>query len=275
MCLQSDLQDLQEQLFNLFETHVLKYHVSLGNHLGGSELPPPIGSGTFVKFSIPSHTIYGILTAAHVIRNLKLEETEQPAFVGLSKLHNGETIACSAPSSYIHCYAEIKGFASPSADGYRPDIAFILLGIDECLTDQELITNSSFWDLDANVSLVINDRQIASVFYRGAAPKRPDGLLDTAVCIGGGEILKFDDQAHLYYWEVPNTSNKSIRGGSGAGFWRFDCNKQTIVASLEGVVISEESFTYSFFEAMSPSSLYDDFLPKLKDYCSHNLNFKE
>ena len=73
-----------------------------------------------------------------------------------------------------------------------------------CLT-MNLSQTLLFWDLDANVNLVIHDTQIASVFYRGAAPKRPDGLLDTAVCIGGGEILIFDDRALF------NTGKSQIR----------------------------------------------------------------
>ncbi|HAB98926.1 MAG TPA: hypothetical protein DCE71_03790, partial [Parachlamydiales bacterium] len=53
-----------EKLLNKIEEHVLKFHVSLGSYLGSSELPPPIGSGTFVKFSTLAHVVYGILTAA-------------------------------------------------------------------------------------------------------------------------------------------------------------------------------------------------------------------
>ena len=102
--MQSDLQDLQEKLFNHFETHVLKYHVSLGSYLDLSELPSPFGSGTFVKFSIPSHTIYGILTAAHVIIDLKFGLVGQSAFVGLSKLHNGEKL----PDCFIFLYLLLR-----------------------------------------------------------------------------------------------------------------------------------------------------------------------
>lgn len=270
---EKDLQDIQERLFNLIEIHVMKYHVSLGSYLGSSELPPPIGSGTFVKFSIPSHTIYGILTAAHVIKDLRFGIAGQPSFVGLSKIQNGDTIACSVSFPYIYGCVETKGFNSESNEGYRPDIAFIGLGIDGRLPVHELITGSSFYDLDTNVDLVMYDPQIASAFYRGAAPIRPDELLDTAVYIGGGEKLKLDDQTHLQYWEVPNTSNKSISGGSGAGFWRFQCGEQPMIASLEGVIISEESLTYSYFEAMATPYIYEDFLPNLKSYCNNNLSY--
>lgn len=268
---EKELEELREKLFNKIEVHVLKYHVSLGNYLGSSELDPPIGSGTFVKFSIASHGIYGILTAAHVVKDLKFGLLGQPAFVGLSKLQNGDTIACSVSFSYIYGCVEIERFHSNSNDGYRPDIAFIALGTDGRLPDHELITESSFYDLDTNTDLVMHDPQIVSAFYRGAAPKRPDGLLDTAVCIGGGETLRFDDKAQLQYWEIPNDTNKSISGGSGAGFWRFFCEKGQITPSLEGVIISEEATNYSYFEAMSTSYLYETFLPGLKDFCAKEL----
>lgn len=260
-----------KNFFDIIEAHVLKYHVSLGSYHGSPELDPPTGSGTFVKFSIASHVIYGILTAAHVIKDLKFGLLGQPEFVGLSKLQNRDTIACSVSFSYIYGCVEIEGFYSNSNDGYRPDIAFIALGIDGRLPDHELITKSSFYDLDTNTDLVMYDPQIVSAFYRGAPPKRLDGLLDTAVCIGGGEALRFDDKAHIQYWEIPNDTNKSIASGSGAGFWRFYCEKGQITPSLEGVIISEEATNYSYFEAMSTSYLYENFLPGLKDFCAKEL----
>ncbi len=268
---EKELEELREKLLNRIEEHVLKYHVSLGSYYGSSVLPLPIGSGTFVKFTVLTHVIYGILTAAHVVRGLKFGLLDQPAFVGLSKLQNGETIASSVSFSYIYCCVDIQGFYSDSDEGYKPDIAFIALGIDGHLPNHELITESSFYNLDNNKELVMYDPQIASAFYRGAAPLRPDGLLDTAVCTGGGERLRFDDKTHLRYWEIPNDTNKSIAGGSGAGFWRFKCEKQQITPSLEGVVVSEERLNYSYFEALATPYLYDDFLPSLKDFCKNNL----
>lgn len=263
---EKELEELREKLLNPIEEHVLKYHVSLGSYLGSSELPPPIGSGTFVKFSTLAHIVYGILTAAHVVKDLKFGLLGQPALIGLSKLQNGDTIACSASFQFIYGCVEAEGFHSESDDAYRPDIAFIALGVDGRLPNHELITESLFYDLDTNKELVMHDPQIASAFYRGAAPQRPDGLLDTAVCIGGEERLRFDDKATLQYWEIPNDTHKSISGGSGAGFWRFHCEKQQITPSLEGVVISEERSNYSYFEAMSSSYLYETFLPELKKY---------
>jgi hypothetical protein len=180
---EKELEELREKLLNKIEEHVLKYHVSLGSYLGYSELPPPIGSGTFIKFSVLSHMVYGILTAAHIIKDLKFGLLGQPALVGLSKFQNGNTIACSVSFRCIYGCAETEGFHSDSNDGYRPDIAFIVLGIDGRLPNHELITESSFYDLDTNKDLAMYDPQIASAFYRGAAPPRPDGLLDTSVCI--------------------------------------------------------------------------------------------
>jgi hypothetical protein len=261
---EKEKEELRENLLNKIEEYVLKYHVSLGSYLGSSELPPPIGSGTFVKFNTLTHVVYGILTAAHVVKDLKFGLPGQPAFIGLSKLQNGDTIACSVSFQYIDACVEIEGFHSESDDGYRPDIAFIALGIDG--RNHELITESLFYDLDTNHGLVMDDPKIASAFYRGAAPKRPDGLLDTAVCIGGGERLRFDDKANLQYWVIPNDTNKSIAGASGAGFWRFQCEKQQITPSLEGIIISEERSNYSYFEALAISYLHEGFLPKLKEF---------
>ncbi len=268
---EKELAELREKLFNKIEEHVLKFHVSLGIYLGFSELPPPIGSGTFVRFSTLEHVVYGILTAAHIVKDLKFGLPGQPAFIGLSKLQNRDTVACSVSFSYIYGCVEIEGFHSDSDNGYRPDIAFIVLGINGHLPNHELITESLFYDLDSNEEFVMHDPQIASAFYRGAAPKRPDGLLDTAVCIGGGERLRFDEKAHLQYWEIPNDTNKSIAGGSGAGFWRFYYEKEQITPSFEGVIISEECSNYSYFEALATPYLYEDFLPKLKEFCKNNL----
>ncbi len=254
-----------KKLFNNIKKHVLDFHVSLGSYKSSSALPPPIGSGTFVKFSNLAHVVYGILTAAHVAKELK----DQP-FLGLSKPLNRDTVACGVSFLYIHFLVEHKGFQSDSGDGYNPDIAFIRLDIDGRLTSHKLITESHFWDLDSNKELGMNDPQIVSAFFRGAASKRPDGLLDTALCIGGGESLRFDDEAGLQYWEIPNNTNKSIAGGSGAGFWRFHCEKEQITPSLEGV-ITAECLNYSNIQAHAPPVLYEDFLPELKAYSRNNL----
>ena len=191
------IEKLREKLFDKIEVHVLKYQVSLGSYRGTSELDLPIGSGIFVKFRISSHVIYGILTASHVIKELKFGLVGQPAFVGLLKLQNGDTIACSVSFAYIYGCVEIEGFHSDSKDGYRPDIAFIALGIDGLLPDHELIAESSFYDLDTNTKFVICDPQIASAFYRGAAPKRPDGFLDTGLYLGGEK--DYDSMTKLIY----------------------------------------------------------------------------
>jgi hypothetical protein len=259
-----ELMHQKEELLNYIEQHLLAYHVSLGSYFGHSELPDPIGSGTFVKFSISSHSIYGILSAAHVVKDLKLGVNGEPSYIGLSKLQRGYTVACITTCPYIYAIASIEGFHSNYRSAYKPDISFIALGIDDFLPKHDLITNSSFYNLDGHIGLIAHGPQIASAFYRGAAPKRPDGLLDTAAYIGGGEVLKYDDEAKLHYWQVPNELHKSISGGSGAGFWRFDCNQQTIAPSLEGVVVSEDSESYSYFEAITTSYLYDEFLPRIK-----------
>ncbi|NGX52737.1 MAG: hypothetical protein KR126chlam5_01040 [Candidatus Anoxychlamydiales bacterium] len=123
--------------------------------------------------------------------------------------------------------------------------------------------------MDKNKDLVVHDQKILSAFFRGAAKKKTDRFLDSSLCIGGGECLKYDDQAKLQYWKVPNTSKEPI---SGAGFWRFDCGKKPMHISLEGVITSEDrSEDRSFFEAMPTPCLYEDFLPKLKNFCKKQL----
>ncbi len=65
---------------------------SLGGSSGNPDIlsPAPIGSDTFVKFSILDHmVVYGILTAAHVARWLNFAQSEKGQFIGLSKLQNG------------------------------------------------------------------------------------------------------------------------------------------------------------------------------------------
>jgi hypothetical protein len=183
-------------------------------------------------------------------------------FVGLSKLQNSDTIACSVTFPFIYHIAPIDHFHSTSNDGYRPDIAFIALGING-YPSHELIHNSLFYDLDYNQELELFHEQVFSSFYKGTGKIRPDGLLDTCITFGGGEVLKFDEKMGIQYWEIPNTSGDSISGASGAGFWRFIFERGILRVSLEGVIIAE-GCKYDHIEAMEASYLYDYFLPLLK-----------
>lgn len=264
-----------EEVFAEAERHVLSHHVSLGHSPGDSGIisPAPIGSGTFVKFCFQENSIaYGILTAAHVAKPLKFGKNDNREFLGLSKLQNGDTIACSVTFPFIFCIASKEHFDSLSTDGYRPDIAFIALGINDHLPNHELVLDSFFYDLDCNQEQEIADQQVFSTFYKGAGNIRADGLINTYTAFGGGEILKFDQVARVQYWRVPNTSGESIGGGSGAGFWRCKYENGVLQKSLEGVVIAEGE-NYDYFEALAPSYLYDDFLPQLKRFCIENLSW--
>jgi hypothetical protein len=177
-----------EKLFEMTSEHVLAHHVSLGGSSDNPDIlsPAPIGSGTFVKFSILDHmVVYGILTAAHVARWLNFAQSEKGQFIGLSKLQNGDTIACSVTFPFIYHIASTDHFHSTSGDGYRPDIAFIALGINGRLPAHELIENSSFYDLDNNHELELFNQQVFSSFYKGAGKIRPDGLLDTCITFVG------------------------------------------------------------------------------------------
>lgn len=261
-----------DMLFEKAGEHILIHHVSLGDSPGNPDIisPPPIGSGTFVKFSIQENlVVYGILTAAHVVKLLKFGKSDGREFLGLSKLQKGDTIACSVTFPFIFCIASMEHFYSSSDEGYRPDIAFIALGINGHLPCHELITDSSFYDLDVNEELEIADQQIFSAFCKGAGNIRPDGLLNTFVAFGGGEVIKFDESTNVQYWRVPNTTGESIGGGSGSGFWRWKYEDGILRISLEGVVISEGE-NCEYFEVMAPSYLYDVFLPQLKKVCKDN-----
>ena len=264
-----------EKILEEASEHILAHHVSLGDSPGDPNLlsPPPNGSGSFVRFSIQEDMIvYGILTAAHVARWLRFGRNDNHQFVGLSKLQKGDTIACSVTFPFIYHIAPPEHFHSTSDEGYRPDIAFIALGMNQRLPSHELIIDSSFYNLDSNEELELSNRQIFSAFCKGAGKIRPDGLLNTYIAFGGGETLKFDEKTSIQYWRIPNTSGESIAGGSGAGFWRFIYKNGILYKSLEGVIIAEGQ-NCDYFEAMETSYLYDSFLPQLKKFCKDNLSW--
>ena len=268
-------QEVLEELPEDFFEHILAHHVSLGDSPGDpSKLsPPPDGSGTFVRFTIQEGmVVYGILTAAHVARWLKFGRNGSSQFLGLSKLQKGDTLACSVTFPFIYLIASLERFHSTPNEGYRPDLAFIALGINQRLPSHELIVNSSFYDLDANEELELYNRQIFWAFCKGAGKNRPDGPLDTYVALGRGEMPKFDEKSSIQYWRVPNTSGESIAGGSGAGFWRFIENNGIFRKSLEGVIIAEGE-NCNYFEAMETMYLYSTFLPKLKKFCREKLSW--
>jgi hypothetical protein len=264
-----------EKLFEEASEHILSHHVSLGDSPGDPLLlsPSPNGSGTFVRFAITEGMIvYGILSAAHVAKGLKFGRNDAHQFVGLSKLHKGDTVACSVTFPFIYYIASLEDFHSTGNKGYRPDIAFIALGINQRLPSHEMLAESSFYDLDGNEELELFNNQIFSAFYKGAGKIRPDGLLDTYVAFGGGETLKFDEKSGVQYWRIPNTGKESIAGGSGAGFWRFIDKNGMLRRSLEGVIIAEGQ-NFDYFEAMETSYLYFTFLPQLKQFCKDNLSW--
>ncbi len=257
--------------------HVLLHHVSIGDSWGNPNipLPPPNGSGTFVWFKIEAGIVYGILTAAHVARWLKLGRNSQGQFIGLSKLQNNESVACSVTFKFIHHVAPINRFHIYSNEAYRPDIAFIALGLNR-FPSHELLENSLFYDLDSNIEFGFEeDQKILSAFFRGACHDdeiSDDGYMNTPLCLGGGEIIKHDKETDIQYWKIPNTSQKSIGGGSGAAFWRFRYNGEILRKSLEGVIIAEgEDFNH--IEAIATPYLYDNYIPQLKQFCVSKLDW--
>lgn len=266
-----------DKMVDTASEHILAHHVSLGRSWANSAipLPAPIGSGTFVQFQSRIGIVYGILTAAHVARWLPFGRNNQGQFIGLSKLQNGNNIACSVTFLFIDHIAPPNQFHIYSNEAYRPDIAFIALGINK-IPKHELFDNSKFYDLDLNHELgFTEDPRILSAFFRGACHDSEisvDGYMATALCIGGGETIKYDEKTNIQYWQIPNTSKKSIGGGSGAGFWRFRYNEDVLLKSLEGVIIAEGNGC-DYIEAMAPPFLYDDFLLKLKAFCSENISW--
>jgi len=247
---------------------ILDYHVSLGDSIDGHVLATPNGSGTFVKFSVLNETMFGILTAAHIATRLKITTKDAHQFIGISKPHLHETLGCLTPFHFIFGNTDIRHFHSESNEGYLPDIAFIALGNDTFCLKHEIFTKSKFYDLDANIEFGFEeDLNIFSTFFRGACNDdeiTEDGLL-AEVCLGGGETIHFDNETKISYWKIPNSSKKTIAGASGAGFWRHKIDKDNLQTSLEGVIIAE-SLLYDYVEAISPSYLYDTFLPNLRKY---------
>lgn len=266
-----------EKMLSEASEYVLAHHVSLGGSYANPAmpLPPPNGSGTFVRFKIDEGIIYGILTAAHVARWLKFGRNSQGQFLGLSKPQNADTIACSVTFHFIHHVAPLDRFHAYSHEAYRPDLAFIALGLNR-YSNHELLHNSRFFDLDANSEFgFVEDPCILSVFFRGACHDSEisaDGYMNTPLCIGGGEVIKHDTKTNIQYWEIPNTSRKSIGGGSGAGFWRFRYEEGELKKSLEGVIIAEAE-NFSHIEAMATPYLYDSYLTDLKDFCTANISW--
>lgn len=254
---------------------VIAHHVSIGDSPARSDLLPPAnGSGTFVRFRIERGTIYGILTAAHVIMGLTLGRNEQgQSFMGLSKPLKGETSACSVtfPLSIFSVKAGALDVASE--ESCLPDVVFVVLGVNRP-PDHELFHGSLFYDLDKNVEFGFDDDERRfSVFFRGACPDleiSDEGLMPPSLCIGGGEVIKHDTATDIQYWKIPNTSKETICGASGAGFWRFTLDNRVLRHSLEGVITSEV-LACSSIEAIAAPYLYDDFLPMLKTTCMERL----
>lgn len=252
---------------------ILDYHVSLGDSVDGHVLASPNGSGTFVKFSVLNKTMFGILTAAHIARRLKIMTKDIHQFIGISKPHLHDTLGCLTPFDFIFCNADTRYFHSTSNEGYLPDIAFIALGNDTFCPKHEIFTKSKFYDLDANIELGFEeDMNIFSTFFRGACNDDEitnNGLL-AELCLGGGETIHFDTETKISYWKIPNSSKKTIAGASGAGFWRHKIDKDNLRTSFEGVIKAEGHLCH-YVEAISPSYLYDTFLPNLKKYSANFL----
>ncbi len=258
-------------------SHILKHHVSLGCFSDGERLSNPNGSGTFVSFFVDGKRAYGILTAAHVARCLPLiVNGAKQQFIGLTKPSQGEAAhACVASFRFMYFSADIRHFHFSDGSAYRPDIAFILLEIDG-FPKHELFEQSEFYDLETDVVFLLEeDTQVLSGFFRGACPQAEvseDGFLNTPVCLGGGEKICFDDRAFVQFWHIPNTSRKSIKGGSGAGFWRFRYDQNRLLMKSFAGVITAEGPDCDYIEAIAAPYIFETFLPSLKTQVQHVLS---
>jgi hypothetical protein len=258
--------------------YILKHHISLGSYVSpdGNQLGPPSGSGTLVSFEVDGKRAYGILTAAHVARWTPIikKNGENQEWIGLMKPSENQGCACLCTFRFQYFSVSIAHFHEQTGIAYRPDLAFILLGIDE-YPKHELFEKSEFYDMDNDISfLVEEDPQVFSGFFRGACMEKEikDGFLNTPICFGGGEKIRFDARAFVQYWEIPNTSGQTMRGGSGAAFWQFRCNENgDLIKSLAGV-ITAESTGCDLIEAIAASYIFDDFLPNLKKQVRNELS---
>lgn len=257
---------------------ILRHHISLGSSVSpdGNQLGPPRGSGTLVSFDVDGKRAYGILTAAHVARWIPIikKKEESQEWIGVMKPSEGQGCACLCPFRFWYFSASTDHFYEQTGISYRPDLAFILLGIDEH-PKHELFEQSEFYDMDNDISFPVEENSlVSSGFFRGACEETEikDGILNARMCFGWGEKIRFDSRAFVQYWEIPNINHQTMRGASGAVFWRFRYNENgNLIKSLAGVVTAE-SAECDLIEAIAASYIFDDFLPNLKKQVRNELS---
>ena len=268
---------------------VLPHHVSLSisNAPNDLEIPPPIGSGTFLKCSRKNgKTLYGILTAQHISEKV-MPKSHKPevkirtclliykfkGWIGLSIKKGAETLGCSVqPMMFYNKSSKIP--LSDKNISTFPDISFILLGVNGYPTC-ECIDESSFYNWDGNPTIEVENTNIFSAFFRGAAPPKWEGssYMNTFTAITGGEELKTDRDSMVQCWKIPCPERVPIHGASGAGFWRMDCSKRPYRKSLCGVIVAQSEDCICI-DAMGEESIHAMFnemletIPEklLKDY---------
>lgn len=255
-----------------FVAAISPYVVSIGSGYPNKseKLPPPDGSGTLVKFRTKRGVVYGVLTAAHVARWLECKDKSY--FVGCSKIKNSKVLACSVNFLFIHFNADKYQFHNEFGGGYFPDLAFIALSLNK-IPNHPLFLESEFYDLDSNEEFGYEfDEKIFSGYYRGACPKDEYdsfGNAQITFCIGGEEQIGHENNVH--FWKIPNKDGRTIKGASGAGFFRCRYEGQgkdrLLVISLDGVIVSE-SLSEGMVFAIAGSYLFEVYLPSLKEFCA-------
>ncbi|MCB1111224.1 MAG: hypothetical protein H7A37_06790 [Chlamydiales bacterium] len=252
-----------EELINEAQKHSSLYHVAIGNSKDGNELAIPEGSGTLVTFSSGPVPIYGVLTAAHVLKKIRYQQTNR---IGLSKaISYFDQLGCFTNFKYVQL--------DEKNNSDFPDLGFICLGCGES-PKHELFDKSAFYDLGSNMQLPTEDDQVFSTFIKGTSSKsRPDGLLNTFTAIGGGEKQKRDPSTGCDYWTIPNLLKESIEGASGAGFWRYKSINNRLHKSLEGVVISQSN-DFSECYATGEDYLCSTFFEKLLVVAEYSIKEK-
>lgn len=264
--------------------YILPHIVSIGPALE-DELLAPYGSGTFVKFLLmlqgKLRQIYGIITASHVIEEIEFLRNfkNKTDYIGVLKPYDrsGNTYNEIHPFRFIYTAVDNSYFRklvqkhfSGNCKNER-DIAFICLGIDKITSQSVLLKESAFFDLNANPKLDLpkeHDGQM--VFYKGACLDHliTDRVIATELVIEQGGVQKRYPKSQIAYHQIPNTTNRSMKGASGAALWVFARDTQNEIQKIfKGIIVEG---TDSTTNAIDISYINGVFLPGLEDMVNKN-----
>ena len=271
--------------------YIMPYHVSLGSSLG-TTLSEPEGSGILVKFSVQSEQgsipVYGVLTAAHVLEiiNLLPDPKAGYAFIGLLKPSDrqGNQHASICPVDFLISKFDNKYFRylkqNQHGDLYcEQDIAFISIARHGYLPQNDVINNSTFYDLDSPPILCpIKKHSLPMVFFKGACcdSEIKNGVLNTNIYVTNGGMIKQYPKSKILYHDIPIHCEQSMKGSSGAGLWLCVYDEDDSVKTLlQGIIVKQKADLQNHciygVQALDISYVYECFLPQLKlDCITHN-----